>query len=47
MESKRLSDNNVLKTDPRYRKLEHLIQVGLKQGGESKTGYIMLRGSSK
>ena len=27
MEGKRLSDDNVLKTDPRYRKLEHLIQV--------------------
>ena len=35
MESKRLSDKNALKTDPRYRKLEHLIQVGLIQGGES------------
>jgi len=28
MEGKRLSDDNVLKTDPRYRKLEHLIQSG-------------------
>ena len=27
MEGKRLSDDSVLKTDPRYRKLEHLIQV--------------------
>ena len=43
MESKRLSDNNVLKTDPRYRKLEHLIQVGLIHYREGKvkldTGY--------
>jgi len=28
MEGKRLSDDSVLKTDPRYRKLEHLIQSG-------------------
>ena len=31
MEGKRLSDDSVLKTDPRYRKLEHLIQVGFTQ----------------
>ena len=31
MEGKRLSDDSVLKTDPRYRKLEHLIQVGFIQ----------------
>ena len=48
MESKRLSDNNVLKTDPRYRKLEHLIQVGLIQGGgKLNLIQVMLRGSFK
>ena len=31
MEGKRLSDDTVLKTDPRYRKLEHLIQVSILQ----------------
>ena len=31
MEGKRLSDDTVLKTDPRYRKLEHLIQVSVLQ----------------
>ena len=34
MEGKRLSDDTVLKTDPRYRKLEHLIQVSAFTEGE-------------
>ena len=34
MEGKRLSDDTVLKTDPRYRKLEHLIQVSVFTEGE-------------
>ena len=35
MEGKRLSDDTVLKTDPRYRKLEHLIQVTFLTEGEN------------